>query len=99
MWKGVFEHLQMLFLRIKKNNVKISGYENDEELAILFEKLFFYSLEDLNEAAQTSRIEAIETAVEIQWPGIAKLLKTRLPGEVARERSSLNRKRLEQLIQ
>ena len=94
-----FKHFKLLFVRIKIENVTVSGYGSDEELAKSFEKLFFRNLEGLSESARTSRIEAIETAADIRWPGIAELLKTRLPAEITREKSSQIRKKMEQLVQ
>ena len=94
-----FNQFKLLFGRIKKEHATITGYHTDKELAELFEKIFFCNLEGMSELARTSRVEAIEAAADICWPGIDELLKIKLPSEITREGSSLLRKRLEQLLQ
>lgn len=93
----MFEHIQSLFERMEQESVIVKGYGNDEKLATLLDNIFFQNLEGLNESARMSRIEAIKVAVRIRWPGLDDILKSQVPAEIEKEKSSLVRKRLEEL--
>ena len=93
----MFQHLKSVFERIEQENAIIYGYENDEKLAALLEKIFFQNVDRLNESARLSRVEAIEVAFKVRWPGLGDMLKTKVPVEIAKEKSSIVRKKLEQL--
>lgn len=93
----MFQSLQSLFERIEQEDVTVKGYGNDEKLATLLDNILFQNLEGLNESARMSRIEAIKVAVRVRWPGLDDILKNQVPAEIEREKSSLVRKKLEEL--
>ena len=92
-----FQHLKSLFERIEQEKATVYGYRTDEKLAKLLERIFFQNLDGLSESVRMSRIEAIEVAVRVRWPGLNDILKTKLPVEIEKEKSSLVRKKMEQL--